>query len=91
VPLPPVAEQHEILAAVTAETSPLNAAAARLEGEIQLLREYRIRMVADIVSGRLDVRAAAARLPDDATTEPQVAASEVADDLEPSDEEATDA
>lgn len=91
VPLPPVAEQHEILAAVTAETSPLNAAVARLEGEIQLLREYRIRMVADIVSGRLDVRAAAARLPDDATTEPQIAASEVADDLEPSDEEAAEA
>lgn len=91
VPLPPVAEQHEILAAVTAETSPLNAAVARLEGEIQLLREYRNRMVADIVSGRLDVRAAAARLPDDATTEPQVAASEVADDLELSDEEATEA
>ena len=91
VPLPPVAEQHEILAAVTAETSPLNAAVARLEGEIQLLREYRNRMVADIVSGRLDVRAAAARLPDDATTESQVAASEVADDLELSDEEATEA
>lgn len=91
VPLPPVAEQHEILAAVTVETSPLNAAVARLEGEIQLLREYRIRMVADIVFGRLDVRAAAARLPDDESTEPQVAASEVADDLEPSDEEATEA
>ena len=35
-----------------------------LEHEISLLREYRTRLVADVVTGKLDVRAAAAELPD---------------------------
>jgi type I restriction enzyme S subunit len=39
---------------------------ARLEREIDLLREYRTRLVADVVTGKLDVREAAARLPDEA-------------------------
>ena len=37
---------------------------ARLEREIELLREYRTRLVADVVTGKLDVREAAARLPE---------------------------
>jgi hypothetical protein len=36
---------------------------ARAEREIELLREYRTRLVADVVTGKLDVRAAAAKLP----------------------------
>jgi type I restriction enzyme S subunit len=34
--------------------------------EISLLREYRSRLIADVVIGKLDVREAAARLPDEA-------------------------
>ncbi len=34
--------------------------------EINLLREYRTRLIADVVTGKLDVREAAARLPDEA-------------------------
>ena len=34
--------------------------------EISLLREYRTRLIADVVTGKLDVRAAAAKLPDEA-------------------------
>ena len=30
-----------------------------------LAREYRTRLIADVVTGKLDVRAAAARLPDE--------------------------
>ena len=33
--------------------------------EIALLREYRTRLIADVVTGKLDVREAAAGLPDD--------------------------
>lgn len=33
--------------------------------EISLLREYRTRLIADIVTGKLDVREAAGRLPDE--------------------------
>ena len=40
-------------------------AIARSEREIDLLREYRTRLIADVVTGKLDVREAAARLPDE--------------------------
>jgi len=33
--------------------------------EISLLREYHTRLIADVVTGKLDVREAAAQLPDD--------------------------
>jgi len=33
--------------------------------EIDLLREYRTRLIADVVTGKLDVREAAAQLPDE--------------------------
>jgi type I restriction enzyme, S subunit len=39
-------------------------AIARYEREITLLREYRTRLTADVVTGKLDVRTAAAQLPD---------------------------
>ncbi len=38
----------------------------RASREIELLREYRTRLIADVVTGKLDVREVAARLPDDA-------------------------
>ena len=41
-----------------------NIAIARTEREIALMREYRTRLTADIVTGKLDVREAAAKLPD---------------------------
>ena len=34
--------------------------------EIDLLREYRTRLIADVVTGKLDVREAAAKLPEEA-------------------------
>jgi type I restriction enzyme S subunit len=34
--------------------------------EIDLLNEFRTRVIADVVTGKLDVREAAARLPDEA-------------------------
>jgi type I restriction enzyme S subunit len=40
-------------------------ATGRGRGEIALLREYRTGLIADVVTGKLDVRNAAARLPDE--------------------------
>ena len=34
--------------------------------EVALLREYRTRLIADVVTGKLDVREVAARLPEEA-------------------------
>ena len=83
--LPKVDEQDRILAALHEETGPVNTAISRVGREIELLREYRTRLVADVVSGKLDVREAAARLPEEAIADiPE-------DDTDPSiDREAAD-
>jgi type I restriction enzyme S subunit len=65
----PIEEQKDIVAHIATESAPLNATISRFEREIELLREYRTRLVADVVTGKLDVREAAARLPDEATPE----------------------
>jgi type I restriction enzyme S subunit len=64
--LPPMDEQRRIVEGIDADIAPVNAAVSRLEREIDLLREYRTRLVADVVTGKFDVRKAAARLPDEA-------------------------
>jgi type I restriction enzyme S subunit len=65
LPVPPLDEQRIIMATTTAQTSGLDTAISRLEREITLLREYRTRLVADVVTGKLDVRQAAAALPEE--------------------------
>jgi len=63
VVLPLIDEQKLILSAIDETTSPIVRVARQHEREIELLREYRTRLVADVVTGKLDVREAAARLP----------------------------
>jgi type I restriction enzyme S subunit len=63
LPVPPFEEQKEIMAAITVETAALTTAIARTEREIALMQEYRTRLTADLVTGKLDVREAAAQLP----------------------------
>ena len=65
LPVPPVLEQYEIMSAMSVQTAGLDTAISRLEREITLLREYRTRLVADVVTGKLDVREAAAALPEE--------------------------
>jgi type I restriction enzyme S subunit len=66
---PPAEEQKKIVQAIHVETADVNTDINRLEREIELLREYRIRLVADVITGKLDVREAAVRLPNEATTD----------------------
>lgn len=68
-PLPPKREQESILVFLESELFGIRNAISRVEREIELLREYRTRLVADVVTGKLDVRAAAAKLPDEAPLE----------------------
>ncbi|WP_315754817.1 MULTISPECIES: restriction endonuclease subunit S [unclassified Bradyrhizobium] len=73
ISLPPRREQDSILRILGEEHADLNTAIARTEREIALMQEYRTRLTADVVTGKLDVRAAAASLPDlpaDPTFEP---------------------
>jgi len=63
--LPPLEEQRTIVTGIERRTRDLDSAISRLEREIELLREYRTRLVADVVTGKLDVREAAMGLPDE--------------------------
>ncbi len=56
VALPPVEEQQSICRWITNECQPLDDAIARTEEEIKLIREYRDRLIADVVTGQMDVR-----------------------------------
>jgi type I restriction enzyme S subunit len=88
MPFPPVNEQKRIMAQLDIELSVVNTAITRLEREITLLREYSIRLVADVVTGKLDVREAAARLPEEVTTETAEHYTDLSDETELADEEA---
>ncbi len=81
VAIAPPEEQNLIVNHTTEHTRPLNSAISRLEREIELLREYRTRLVADVVSGKLDVREAASRLPNEELLPDLAAADDEPDDL----------
>jgi type I restriction enzyme S subunit len=68
LPLPPLDEQERIVHFIEDEADKVKIAVSRLEREIEFLREYRTRLVADVVTGKLDVCEAAAKLPDEAAS-----------------------
>ena len=65
VGIPPLSEQAAIVEYLDRATAEIDAAIARARRQIELLEEYRTRLIADVVTGKLDVRAAAAQLPDE--------------------------
>ncbi len=96
VALPPVREQHRIAETVAASTAETEETVRLAQREIALLREYRTRLIADVVTGKLDVRDAEALLPDEMDdsesldeVDPHGDGDEAtADDLDPAFEEA---
>ena len=66
IPLPPLLEQAAIVEHLDKATAGIDAAIARARRQIELVQEYRTRLISDVVTGKLDVRAAAAQLPDEA-------------------------
>ena len=60
---PPLQEQTAILKAISEATAELERASRIAQREITLVRAYRTRLVSDVVTGKLDVREAAERLP----------------------------
>ena len=81
IAVPPRNEQDEIIASANAETSGLTAAIARSRQQIELVEEYRTRLVADAVTGKLDVREPAARLPDEPDDADRTEADGLAEDV----------
>ena len=89
VPLPALIEQQGITSYLEAETRGLDTAISRLNREIELLREYLTRLVADVVTGKLDVREAAARLPEDAPVDDTANPANLGDETDFTDDEAS--
>ena len=64
LPLPSVGEQDEILEGLSLGIRAVEREKDRAKSQIELLREYCTRLSADVVTGKVDVREAAAQLPD---------------------------
>ncbi|HZU11776.1 MAG TPA: restriction endonuclease subunit S [Chloroflexota bacterium] len=71
-PLPSLAEQRRILDRLALETRPVDQLLSATQSEIALLQEFRTRLISDVVTGKLDVRQAAANLPDIGDEEPAI-------------------
>ena len=64
IAVPDSKEQDRVVAFMESETSDVCKLVDRARREISLLREYRTRLIADVVTGKIDVREAAASLPE---------------------------
>ena len=89
--IPPKVEQQQIIDSIYVDTSALTTAISRTEREIALMQEYRTRLTADIVTGKLDVREAAAKFPevqsDGGDLSDKADTADLSDDLDESAEE----
>jgi type I restriction enzyme S subunit len=70
LPVPPVDEQARLIELIDGQTGSIARAQVAAQREIELLTEYRTRLIADVVTGKLDVRGVAAKLPDALDEEP---------------------
>jgi len=74
VAMPPaVEEQQDIVARIKLESAPLDQAIEQARDEIKLIREYRDRLIADVVTGQMDVRGWVPG-PDDVVADEELAA-----------------
>ena len=64
LPVPPLSEQAAIARYLDQATGTIERTIGRARREIELLGEYRTRLIADVVTGKLDVRKAATALPE---------------------------
>jgi type I restriction enzyme S subunit len=88
VPIPPPEEQEAIVDALGSQVVAIDRAVARTRKEIELVAEYRTRLITDVVTGRLDVRQASALVPDEVEEAPPL---DDTDDLEQGAEPEADA
>ena len=63
IPLPLLNEQAAIVRFLDKTTADIDSAIDGIRRQIEAFREYHARLIADVVTGKLDVRKAAARLP----------------------------
>ena len=58
--MPPLEEQRNVARSLLTTVSKIDRAVTRFKREIELMKELRTRLIADVVTGKLDVRATAA-------------------------------
>ena len=63
IPVPPHEEQKTIAASIGTKTKRTDNTVKQARSQTDLMNEYRTRLIADVVTGQLDVREAAAQLP----------------------------
>ena len=80
--LPPLREQEVIARHLDGVLADLTAPIAQAQREIELIREYRTRLIVELVTGQLDVRAAANNLPPEVQASESVIAPEAVDETE---------
>jgi type I restriction enzyme, S subunit len=88
IPLPSTTEQEVILHTLESRLSPTDITLERVTREIELLSEYRTCLVADVVTGKLDVRDVAGRLPEEALSDVAGDDVDLTDEIEAADQEA---
>ncbi len=88
--LPPVDEQCKIVTTIKNQTAAIDTTLQRIEREVDLMLEYRTRLVTDVVTGKLDIREAAKNLPAGSTLELPVDEADLIDESEPLEEEAAE-
>ena len=81
VAIPPPAEQRSILDSLRISKNTIVEASNLARREVTLLREYRTRLIADVVTGKLDVREAAAQLLDEVDDSAPLAESHASTDI----------
>jgi len=86
LPLPFLDEQRRIIELINVENKKSSLAVSAIKREISLLREYRTRLISDVVTGKLDVREAAASLPEE-TNETEALDEELTDEEDTAEEE----
>ena len=64
IPIPPLSEQSAIVQYLDKATASIDTAIERTRRQIELMEEYRTRLISDVVTGKVDVREAAAQLPE---------------------------
>jgi type I restriction enzyme S subunit len=86
-----IKQQQEVVDSIRQQLRPVDTSIGRFTNEIELLQEYRTRLIADVVTGKLDVRAFARTLPADVAEEAaELASSELDNEFSDTDDELDD-
>src|SRR3989338_389861 len=86
VPVPPCQEQELILKKIANDCRPFDELICASHKDIEFMREYRIRLISDVVTGKIDVRDIKLPEIEDITDSEQIEEREISEDLEDTEE-----